>query len=68
MSCEKNWITAFKVKVTVKGQNVNVCPDDILQTTEHCVTKLSIVMHHLEPECHVKRLVCYFQDQGHSKG
>ena len=30
--------------------------------------KIGIVMHHLEPECHVKRLVCYFQDQGHSKG
>ena len=29
VSCEKNWITAFRVKVTVKGQNVNVCPDDI---------------------------------------
>ena len=25
----KKWITAFKVKVTVKGLNVNVCPDDI---------------------------------------
>ena len=24
-------------------------------------------MHHHEPECHAKRLVCYFQGQGHSK-
>ena len=29
VSCEKNWITAFKVQVTMKGQNVSVCPDDI---------------------------------------
>ena len=27
-SCEKDWITAFRVKVTAEGQNVNVCPDD----------------------------------------
>ena len=26
---KKNWITAFRVKVTVKGQSVNVCPDGI---------------------------------------
>ena len=26
---EKNWITAFKVKVTAKGQNVDAYPDDI---------------------------------------
>ena len=25
-------------------------------------------MHHHELECHAKRLVCYFQGQGHSKG
>ena len=25
----KKWITAFKVKVTAKGQNVNVCPNNI---------------------------------------
>ena len=30
------------------------------------VTKFGIVMHHHEP--HTKRLVCYFQGQGHSKG
>ena len=26
---KKNWTTAFKVKVTAKGQNINACPDDI---------------------------------------
>ena len=29
VSYEKKGITAFRVKVTVKGQNVDVCPDDI---------------------------------------
>ena len=28
-SCGKNWITAFKVKVKAKGQNVDAYPDDI---------------------------------------
>ena len=46
MSCEKSWITAFRVKVTAKGQNVNVFKDDIFLTTKHFVSKLSIVMHH----------------------
>ena len=31
-------------------------------------TKLGIVMHHHESECHANRLVYYFQGQGHSKG
>ena len=51
-----------------KHRNVNVHLDDIFLTMEHFVTKPSIVMHHLELECHAKRLVCYFQGQGHSKG
>ena len=29
VSYEKIWITAFKVKVTVKDYNVSVCSDDI---------------------------------------
>ena len=45
----------------MKGQNVNVCPDDILQTTEHCVTKLSIVMHHHELERMQKDWFAIFQ-------
>ena len=36
----KKRIIAFKVKVTVKGQNVSVCPDDIFQTTEHLFPNL----------------------------
>ena len=30
---------------------------------EHLTTKLSIVKHHNEPECHAKRVVYYFQGQ-----
>ena len=67
MFCGKNWITALRVKVTVKGQNVNVCLDDTFYTTKHFVSKLGIVMHHYESNCHAKRLICYFQGQGHCK-
>ena len=63
----RNWITAFKVKVTVKGQYVSIWAD-IFYTPKHFVTKLHIVMHYHELECHAKRSVCYFQGQGHSKG
>ena len=52
---------AFKVKVTAKSQNASVY-------LKHFVTKLGIVVHHHELECHTKRLVCYFRGQGHSKG
>ena len=34
---------------------VNVCPDDIFWTTEHFVTKPSIVMQHHKPECHAEK-------------
>ena len=64
----KNWITAFKVKVTGKGQIVDVYPEDIFETAEPFVTELGIVMHHHELGCHAKRFVCYFQGQGHSNG
>ena len=46
----KGRIIAFKVKVTVKGQNVSDCPD-IFYTAKHFVTKLDIVMPHCEPDC-----------------
>ena len=42
---QKERITAFRVKVTVKGQNVNVCPGDIFLTTKHFVSKFGIVIH-----------------------
>ena len=47
---EKNWITAFSVKVTVKGQNVSVCPDSIFEIAQHFGTKQGIVMHYHEPK------------------
>ena len=59
----KKWITAFRSK----GQNVNVCPDDIFWTTKDFISKLGIVMHHYDLECHAKRLICYFQGQGPCK-
>ena len=62
---KKTWITAFRVKVTAKCQNVNVCPDDIFQTTKHFVSKLVIVMHQYELKCHAKRMIRYFQGQDH---
>ena len=64
----KSWIPAFKVKVTANSQNVYICPDDIFKTAKHLVTILGIVMHHHELGCCAKRLVCYFQGQGYSKG
>ena len=32
------------------------------------VTKLGIVVHHHEPECHAKKMGFYLQGQGHSVG
>ena len=52
VSCGKKWITAFKVKVTRKGQTINVYPDDIFYTAKHFVTQLDIVVHPHELECH----------------
>ena len=61
MFFEKKRITAFKVKVTVIGQNVNVCPDDIFYMLECFVIKLGIVMHHHEPECMQKDWFAIFK-------
>ena len=58
---KKKWITAFNVMVTVKGQNVSVCPDDIFFTAEHFVTKLGSVMYHHEPECMQKDWFAIFK-------
>ena len=35
-----------------KGSKCQFCPDDICKTNKHFLTKLGIVMHHHEPECH----------------
>ena len=47
--------------------SINVYQDDIFSAAEPFVTKLGMVKHCIGPECHVKRLVCYFQGQGHIK-
>ena len=58
---EKKWlITAFKVKVTVEGQNVSVCTDDFFKMA-HIVTKLGIVLHHHELEYMQKDLFAVFK-------
>ena len=33
-----------------------------------CYQAWYIVMRHHEPDCHAKRLVCYFQGQGYTEG
>ena len=48
--------------------SVNVCPDVILRTTEHFVTKPGMVMQHQKPEWHAEKLVHFVQCQGHSEG
>ena len=53
---KKNWITALRIKRRL-GMSV-FFPDDIFETAKHFVTKSH------KPECHAKRLVCYFQGQG----
>ena len=48
---------------------VNVCPDDIYWTTEHFVTKPSmVIMQHHKPNCHAEKLFHCVQCQGHSEG
>ena len=51
----KNWITAFKVKVTAKVQNVSECSENIFWITEYFVTELGMVMQHHEPKFHAEK-------------
>ena len=44
-------MAAFKVKVKVMIQNVDVCLGNSFRTIEHFVIKLGMVMQHHEPEC-----------------
>ena len=65
----RNGIVVFKVKVTANlWMLMNVCPDNISWIAEPFTTKLGMVMHHYEPDCPPKRLVCCLQDQGHNEG
>ena len=56
---EKNWITAFKVKVTPKVKNVSEYMSGcyLLNHKTFC-TKLGMVMLQNEPECHAKQFCC----------
>ena len=38
--------------------SVNVCPNDIFWIAEPFITKFGMMMHHHEPDCLIKRLVC----------
>ena len=61
--CEKNWITAFKVKVAIEAQNVSEWLDiNVFSNAEPFVTKLGMAIHHHAPECHA-----HLQGQGDSE-
>ena len=45
--------------------SINDSLDDILWITEPFVTKFSMAIHHYKPECHVRKMGCYLQGQGH---
>ena len=49
------------------NMSMSVCPD-IFRIAEPFTTKLGMVMHHHEPDCHPKRVVCCLHSQGHSEG
>ena len=38
---------------------INDCPADIFRAAKHFVTKLGMMMHQYEPECHTETLVRY---------
>ena len=67
VSCEKNLITAFRVKVTSRAKMLMFVWMISSKPTKHFVSNFGIVMHHYESECHAKRFICYFQGQGHCK-
>ena len=46
--------------------SVTVSLDDILWIAEPFANKPSMMIHHYKPECHVRKMGCYLQGQGHS--
>lgn len=58
--CRKLWNRRVRV--------FTLCPADNFQTARRFVTKLGMIVHHHEPECHAKGLGCYLQGQGHNEG
>ena len=68
MSCRKqtkNGLLWSRSQQNFK-MSMNVCLEQIFWTTEKLITKLGMVLHHHEPVCLAKRLLCCLQDQGHS--
>ena len=59
----KGCLAVFKVKVTVKVLNFSEClPEQYLWSV-----KLSMVMHHHQPEYHSEISFCYVQGQSHNR-
>ena len=44
----------------------HLCPEDTLWTTKRYATKLGMMVHHHDPECHAKRVGCCLESQDHS--
>ena len=65
----ENGITAFKVKVKAKVQNVSECLSGryFLNHRTFCC-QLGMVMQQHKTECHVEKLVYCVQGQGHNEG
>ena len=64
-------IAVFKVRVTAKVQNIIECFSGqyLVNFKKRKEKKANlVVMHHHEPECLTKGLVCYHQGQVHSEG
>ena len=55
--------SCFKAKL----QSISYCPASIFWTTELFITTLGMLVHHYEPEYHVKKLVCCLHAQGHNE-
>ena len=69
----KNLVTAFKVKVPAKVQNVSECFVGMISSgwQNILLSNLIMAMQYHEPECHAekkKKIVCCLQVQGHSEG
>ena len=62
---QRNWIVVFEVKVTAKCQWTFV-QMIFSESLNLFATRLGMMMHHYEPDCLSKRLVCCLQGQGHS--
>ena len=61
VTCGKKWITAFKVKITAKIQNVSECLSRwylLNCRTFFFFTKLGMVMQHQESEGHAEKKNC----------